>query len=95
MDPNDIGTEALKAAKEIAKTTGQGLGIVEKFGTFVSQFIGGPLEQVSGIIEDQLKYKRWERQERLVDRANHFMAERGSRMRFRPGPLEGGNSNFY
>ena len=88
MDPNDTGTEAFKAAQDIAKTTGQGLGIVEKFGTFVSQFIGGPLEQVSGIIEDQLKYKRWERQERLVDRANHFMAERGSRMRFRPVPLK-------
>ena len=87
MDPNDTGTEAFKAAQEIAKTTGQGLGIVEKFGTFVSRFLGGPLEQVSGIIEDQLKYKRWERQERLVDRANHFIADRGSPMQFRPVPL--------
>ena len=86
MDPNDLGVETAKATQEIAKTTGQGLGIVEKFGTFVSQFIGGPLEQASGIIEDQLKYKRWERQERLIDRANHFRAERGSRMRFRPVP---------
>ena len=88
MDQNDIGTEALKAAKEIAKTTGQGLEIVKNSGAFLSRFIGGSLEQGFGIIEDQLKYARWERQERLVDRANHFMAERGSRMQFRPVPLK-------
>ena len=87
MDPNDTGTEAFKAAKAIAKTTGQGLGIIEKCGTFVSQFIGGTLEQAFGIIEDRLKYRRWETMVKFVDRANHFMAERGSRMRFRPVPL--------
>ena len=41
MNPNDIGTEALKAAKEIAKVTGQGLEIVKDSGAFVSLFIGG------------------------------------------------------
>lgn len=88
MNPNDIGTEALKAAKEIAKTTGQGLGIVQKLGTFVSRFIGGSLEQGFGIIEDKLKYQRWERQVRLMDRANHFIEERGSRMLLRPVPFK-------
>ena len=88
MDPNDTGTEALKAAKEIAKATGQGLEIVQNFGAFVSRFIGGPLEQGFGIIDDKLKYRRWEAMVKLVDRANHFMAERGSRMRFRPVPLK-------
>ncbi len=87
MDPNDIGTEALKAAKEIAKATGQGLEIVKDFGAFVSRFIGGSLEQGFGIIEDKLKYLRWERQVRFMNRANDFMAEHGSRMQLRPVPL--------
>lgn len=92
MEPNDnqyvtLGIEASKAAQEIAKATGQGLEMVKEFGAFVAQFIDGPLEQGFGIIEDKLKYLRWERQVRLMDRANAFMAERGSRMRFRPVPL--------
>ncbi len=87
MDPNNIGTEALKVAKEIAKVTGQGLEIVKDSGAFVSRFIGGSLEQGFGIIEDKLKYLRWERQVRLMGRAKAFMAERGSWMRFRPVPL--------
>ena len=92
MEPNDnqyitMGVEVSKAAQEIAKTTGQGLGIVQKSVEFVSRFIGGPLEQAFGIIEDKLKYHRWERQVRFMDRANAFMAERGSRMRFRAVPL--------
>lgn len=92
MEQNDnqyitMGIEASKATQEIAKTTGQGLGIVRKFGKFVSRFIGGPLEQAFGIIEDKLKYRRWERQVRLMDRANAFIAERDSQMQFRPVPL--------
>ena len=38
-------------------------------------------------MNDRFKYMRWERQVRLVGRAHHFMAERGSRMRFRSVPL--------
>lgn len=92
MEQNDnqyitLGIEASKAVQEIAKTTGQGLKIVQEFGTFVSRFIDGPLEQGFGIIEDKLKYLRWEGWVRFMDRANHLMAERGSRMRFRPVPL--------
>ena len=88
MDPNDLGVETAKAIQAVAKTTGQGLEIVKDSGAFIAKFIGGSLEQGFGIIEDHLKYVRWERQRRLVDRANHFMAERGSRMRFRPVPLK-------
>jgi len=87
MDPSDLGPEALNTAKTIAKVTGQGLEIVKDSGAFVSRFIGGSLEQGFGIIEDKLKYLRWERHVRLMDRANAFMAERGSHMRFRPVPL--------
>ena len=87
MDPNDLGIETAKATQEVAKTTGQALEIAHKVSAFVSRFIGGPLEQGFGMIEDRLKYRRWEAMVKLVDHANHFMAERGSRMRFRPVPL--------
>ena len=82
-----MDNEILKTAQEIAKTTGQGFQCVQKIGKFLSQFIGGPLEQGFGIIEDKLKYLRWERQIRLIDRTHAFMDERGSQMRFRPVPL--------
>ena len=82
-----MDNEILKTAQEIAKTTGQGLQCVQKMGRFLSRFIGGPLEQGFGIIEDKLKYLRWERQIRLIDRTHAFMDERGSQMRFRPVPL--------
>ncbi len=93
MDQNDnqflnMGVEASKAAQEIAKTTGQGLGIIQKTGAFVSRFIGGSLAQGFGIIEDKLKYVRWERQVRLIDRANLFMKERGSKVMITPVPLK-------
>lgn len=87
MDPNDLGIETAKATQEVAKTTGHALEIVHKVSAFVSRFIGGPLEQGFGMIEDRLKYRRWEAMVKLMDRANLFMAERGSRMRFRPVPL--------
>ncbi|MCY4614273.1 MAG: Abi-alpha family protein [Nitrospira sp.] len=86
MDPGDLGSEALNTAKAIAKAAGQGLEIVKNSGAFVSRFIGGSLEQAFGIIEDKLKYTRWERQVRLVDRASHFMDKRGSRLRRRAVP---------
>lgn len=82
-----MDNEILKTAQEIAKTTGQGLQCVQKMGKFLSRFIGGPLEQGFGIIEDKLKYLRWERQIRLIDRTHAFIDERGSQMRFRPVPL--------
>ena len=36
-----------------------------------------PLEQAMGVVEDKLKYLRWERQVRLMEQANKFVAERG------------------
>ena len=61
--------------------------VVQKVSKCLTLFIDGPLEQGIGIVNDRLKYMRWERQVRLVDRTDHFMAERGSLMRFRPVPV--------
>lgn len=84
----DTIKESAKAAQELAKTTGQVIGAGEKLGRFVAKFIKGPLEQASGIIEDKLKYMRWERQVRLMMRADEFMKEVGMKNPTRAIPLK-------
>lgn len=80
--------EVSKAAKEVAKATTKALGTAEKFGGFVSRYIGGPLEQAMGIFNDKLKYIRWERQERLFIRAQEFLKQEGIERPNNPVPLK-------
>jgi len=68
-------TETAKAAQEIAKASSKAIDAGSKFGGFIARFISGPLEQGVGIFEDKLKYMRWERQQRLMARAEKFMKE--------------------
>lgn len=66
-----------KAVEEVAKATGKAIDATRELGGFVSKYVGGTLEQGMGIVEDRLKYLRWERQIRLAERANDFLRERG------------------
>lgn len=84
---NDDNQE-MKAVTEVAKTTGKALDAVQELSEFVARFIGGPLEQASGIAEDRLKYYRWERQIRMMKRADEFMKEQGLEMPSRPVPMK-------
>ncbi len=70
-------TKDFKSVEEIAKTTGKAIDAIEKFGGFISKYISGSLEQAMGIFEDKLKYLRWERQIRLMKRAEEFMKNVG------------------
>ena len=38
----------------------------------VAKFVDGPLEQVSGMVEDQVKYWRWRRSHLLLEKAEEF-----------------------
>ncbi len=69
--------EEAKAVSEVAKTAGQGIQAVSDFSKFVAQFIGGPLQQVSGMVEDHLWVVRQERRARLSVRLKESMAEFG------------------
>lgn len=69
--------ERANATAEIAKAAGEAVDAVRELGSFVARYVGGPFEQTSGIVEDKLKYLRWERQVRLMARADAFLAERG------------------
>jgi hypothetical protein len=85
-------TEAVKetaiAVQEAAKTTSNALDAGRELGGFVARFISGPLEQGFGIIEDKLRFTRWERQQRLIHRAEQFMHEQGIGSPDNPIPLK-------
>jgi hypothetical protein len=69
--------EAAKAVQETAKTIGKALEVTQEFGRFISRYTGSSLESAFGIFADKLKYLRWERQVRLMKRANQFLKEQG------------------
>lgn len=81
-------TESAKAVQEVAKTGGKAIDAGRELGGFVSRFIEGPLEQGMGIVEDRLRFMRWERKLRLMARANQLMQEHGIQGPSRPLPLK-------
>lgn len=80
--------DEVKAAGEIAKTVGKGIDAAREAGGFLAKYIGGPIEQAMGIVEDRLKYARWERKIRLLEKANEILKERGPSVSLRPVPLD-------
>jgi len=80
--------EEAKAAQEIAKATGKITDAAREVGGFIARYIGGPLEQGLGIFEDKLKYMRWERLQRLIERSEKYLRERGLTEPTRPVPLK-------
>ncbi|WP_415879467.1 Abi-alpha family protein [Methylomonas sp. TEB] len=83
-----MNEEKAKAIQEIAKATHQGLNTLEKAGGYLATLIGGSLEQAIGIFEDKLKYSRWERNIRLLDKAHEFLSNRSISCPSRPVPLK-------
>jgi hypothetical protein len=81
-------SDEAKATEEVAKTAGKAIDATRELGNFVSRYVSGPLEQATGIIEDKLKYHRWERQVRLMERADQFLKERGLSYPTRPVSLK-------
>jgi len=62
-----------KAVQEIAKTARNAIDAAREAGGFIARFVSGPLEQGMGIFEDKLKYMRWERQVRLMQKAEELL----------------------
>ncbi|WP_200930140.1 Abi-alpha family protein [Methylobacterium sp. Leaf86] len=69
--------EEAKAVQEVAKASGEAIKAARDAGGFISRFIAAPLETASDILNDKLRYARWERQQRLVIRGKQFLAEAG------------------
>ncbi|MBN4065569.1 DUF4393 domain-containing protein [Desulfocapsa sp. AH-315-G09] len=69
--------ETAKATQEVAKATVKGLEVSEKVGGFFAKVLGEPIETATGILGDKLKFMRWERQVRLIDRVQQINHDRG------------------
>ena len=80
--------ETAKATQEVAKTTGKAIGAAEKLGKFISEYIHGPLEQGMGIVHDKLLYMRWERQQRLMVKAQEYQKKINLDAPTRPIPMQ-------
>jgi hypothetical protein len=74
--------------QEVAKASGKAIEAARDAGGFIARFISGPLEQGIGIYEDKLKYIRWERQVRLMRRAEEELRKLGLSQPTRPIPLK-------
>jgi hypothetical protein len=69
--------ETAKAVQELAKATGKAIDASEHLGGFVAQFIRAPLQEMAGIWTDSLRYRRWENQLVLQQKARQKLEELG------------------
>lgn len=76
-----VSDEEAKAVQESAKAVREALPIVDKnidrASGFLHTVLGVTLEQAAGIWNDKLRYRRWENQLRLMQRASTRMHELG------------------
>ena len=65
--------EIADAVKEVAKTTGQAIKTVDRLGQFFARVMGESIDATCGMLADTLKYRRWERQIQLIEKAERLM----------------------
>jgi len=80
---SDEVTESAKAVQEIAKTTGQAISIVDKLGQFFARIMKEPIDATCSMLADTLKFKRWERQIALMEKAEKIIIEKKLNLSFR------------
>ncbi len=78
--------EEAKAAQEIAKTTGKALDVSQRIGSFFAKVMSEPIEAATGMLADSLRYRRFERQIKLIEKTEHLLESRGLRGGFRTVP---------
>jgi len=83
-----VTEESAKAVQEVAKTTSNAIDAGKEMGGFISRFVSGTIEQGMGIVEDKLRYIRWERKIRLKLKAEEFLKQQGLTNPNRPIPLK-------
>lgn len=80
-------SEEAKAVQEVAKASLKAIDAGSEIGRFIGRYVGGPIETAIGVVWDHLVYARWERRQRLIQRAEHFAAMSGIGERCEPMPL--------
>jgi len=69
-------SEEAKAVQEVAKTSNTAIRAAEKMGKFIANIAGVPMATALGIVDDKLRYIRWENQLNLMEKANEKLADR-------------------
>lgn len=75
-DQNEV-KEVAKAAAESAKFGTQVVKTSEKILSGIAKILGEPASDAAGIVGDSLKFLRWQRQLRYVDKYNEILESRG------------------
>ena len=81
---SDEINESAKAVQEVAKTTGQTIKAIEKIGSFFSLIMRESLDTTCDMLADTLKFKRWERQIRLIEKSDKIIKQKSLSDRLRP-----------
>lgn len=74
---DDPITESAKAVQETAKATSKGIDALREAGGFFARIFGGSLEQLGGMFEDRLKFRRSVRLVRFAKRYEEICIEEG------------------
>ncbi len=68
--------EIAKAIQESAKLGEKGLEIADKAGTFFAKVFKEPINEISGMITDKLRFIRWKRIVQMADEVNKILEEK-------------------
>ena len=68
--------EIAKAIQESAKLGKKGLEIADKAASFFAKVFKEPINEISGIITDKLRFVRWRRMVQMVDEVNKILDEK-------------------
>lgn len=68
--------EIAKAIQESAKLGEKGLEIADKAGSFFAKVFKVPMDEISGMITDKLRFIRWKRMAQMSDEVNKILAAR-------------------
>jgi len=68
--------EIAKAIQETAKLGEKGLEIADKAGSFFAKVFREPIDEVSGMITDKMRFIRWKRMVQMSDEVNKILEDK-------------------
>ena len=69
---SDAG-EIAKAIQETAKLAVKGLDVADKAGSFLAKIFQEPINEITGMITDKLRFIRWKRLAQIADEVNNIL----------------------
>lgn len=68
--------EIAKAIQETAKLGEKGLDIADKAGSFFAKVFKEPIDEISGMVTDKLRFIRWKRMVQMSDEVNKILEDK-------------------